>query len=122
MITEDQLEQLCLSWFKEIGYDYVCGYDIAPDSGNPERRDFRQLILTERLLNQLQKINPHIPVATLEQVIHQITKPETPILIKNNKQFHHYLQEGVKVDFKLSGEDKTDYVQLVDFTNSRHNQ
>lgn len=122
MITEDQLEQLCLSWFKEIGYDYVCGYDIAPDASAPERGDFRQLILTGRLLTQLQKINPHIPVATLEQVILQIAKPETPVLIKNNKQFHQYLQEGVKVDFKLNCEDKTDYVQLVDFSNTHNNQ
>lgn len=122
MITEDQLEQLCLSWFKEIGYDYVCGYDIAPDASAPERGDFRQLILTGRLLTQLQKINPHIPVATLEQVILQIAKPETPILIKNNKHFHQYLQEGVKVDFKLNGDDKTDYVQLVDFSNTHNNQ
>ncbi len=122
MITEDQLEQLCLSWFKEIGYEYVCGYDIAPDASTPERSDFRQLLLTDRLLAQLQKINPHIPVATLEQVILQIAKPETPVLIKNNKQFHQYLQEGVKVDFKVNGEDKTDYVQLVDFGNTHNNQ
>jgi type I restriction enzyme R subunit len=122
MITEDQLEQLCLSWFKEIGYGYVCGYDIAPDANTPERSDFRQLILTGRLLTQLQKINPHIPVATLEQVILQIAKPETPVLIKNNKQFHQYLQEGVKVDFKVNGEDKTDYVQLIDFGNTHNNQ
>ena len=25
VITEDQLEQLCLDWFKAIGYDYACG-------------------------------------------------------------------------------------------------
>ena len=28
MITEDQLEQLCLEWFKAIGYEYICGYEI----------------------------------------------------------------------------------------------
>lgn len=39
MITEDQLEQLCLDWFKYIGYDYVCGYDIAPDKVNGEARE-----------------------------------------------------------------------------------
>ena len=61
MITEDQLEQLCLDWFKSIGYDYVCGYDIAPDGDSPERADYRQIVLFDRLLNQLQKINPHIP-------------------------------------------------------------
>ena len=31
MITEDQLEQLCLDWFKETGYEYAYGLDIAPD-------------------------------------------------------------------------------------------
>ncbi len=39
MITEDQLEQLCLNWFKSIGYDYICGYDIAPDKVNDEARE-----------------------------------------------------------------------------------
>ena len=91
MITEDQLEQLCLTWFQEIGYDYVCGYDIAPDGNSPERSDYRQIILPARLLSALQKINPHIPAATLEQVALHIAKPETPILIKNNKAFHQLL-------------------------------
>jgi type I restriction enzyme R subunit len=54
MITEDQLEQLCLEWFKSIGYDCVCGYDIAPDGDYSERSDYRQILLWERLLNRLQ--------------------------------------------------------------------
>jgi len=122
MITEDQLEQLCLDWFKSIGYDYVCGYDIAPDGESPERADYRQTVLFDRLLNQLQIINPHIPVSILETVSQQIAKPETPILIKSNKAFHRLLLEGVKVEFKDSGQSKTDYVQLVDFTNINNNQ
>ena len=123
MITEDQLEQLCLEWFQSIGYDYVCGYDIAPDTDKPERSDYRQVILHDRLLSRLKVINPHIPVATLEQVALQIAKPETPILINNNKAFHRLLLEGVKVEFKDStGKEKTDYVQLVDFSKVSNNQ
>ncbi len=122
MITEDQLEQLCLDWFKSIGYDYANGYDIAPDGNIPERSDYRQIILSGRLIEQLQKINPHIPTATLEAVAQQISKPETPILIKNNKAFHSLLLQGVKVEFKEGEQSKTDYVQLIDFTHVENNQ
>jgi type I restriction enzyme R subunit len=122
VITEDQLEQLCLDWFKSIGYDYANGYDIAPDGNIPERSDYRQIILSGRLIEQLQKINPHIPTATLEAVAQQISKPEKPILIKNNKAFHSLLLQGVKVEFKEGEQSKTDYVQLIDFTHVENNQ
>ena len=122
MISENQLEQLCIDWFKSIGYDYICGYDIAPDGETPERIDYRQIVLYDRLLTQLQTMNPHIPVSVLEAVSQQIAKPETPILIKSNNAFHRLLLEGVKVEFKDEGKTKTDYVQLVDFTNVANNQ
>ncbi len=123
MITEDQLEQLCLDWFKSVGYDYICGYDIAPDGITPERSGYRQIILHDRLVDRLGVINSHIPAATLEQVARQVATPETPILIKNNKAFHRYLLEGVKVTFKdKNGEEKTDYVRLIDFDVAGNNQ
>ncbi|MEK7258614.1 MAG: type I restriction endonuclease subunit R [Pseudomonadota bacterium] len=122
-MTEDQLEQLCLEWFQTIGYDYVSGYDIAPDGPSPERADYRQVILHDRLLTSLRVINPHIPASALEQVALQIAKPDTPVLIKNNKIFHTWLIEGVKTSFKDSkGEEATDYIKLVDFANVRNNQ
>jgi type I restriction enzyme, R subunit len=122
MITEDQLEQLCLNWFTEIGYYSVNGYDIASDGEHPERVDYRQVVLFERLLSQLQKINPHIPLDVTERVSQQISKPESPVLIKSNHVFHRLLLEGVKVDFKIDGEEKTDYVALLDFATVSNNQ
>ncbi|SCZ68387.1 type I restriction endonuclease subunit R [Thiohalomonas denitrificans] len=122
MITEDQLERLCLSWFQSLGYDHSRGYDIAPDGDSPERSDYRQIVLFDRLLAQLQKINPHTPLAVLESVSQQIAKPETPVLIKNNRAFHKLLLEGVKVDYKEAGEERSDYVQLVDFADIGNNQ
>ena len=87
MITEDQLEQHCLDWFISQGYHYKNGYDIAPDGDNPERDDYHQVVLKQRLLTQLEIINPDIPSDALIQVAASVCTPDTPILIKNNRTF-----------------------------------
>ena len=49
MITEDQLEQLALTWFQDSGWEYRFGPDIASDNDTPERTDYRQVLLPGRL-------------------------------------------------------------------------
>jgi type I restriction enzyme R subunit len=71
-IREDHLEQAALGWFVELGYRKVSGYDIAPDGETPERQDFRQVILTDRLRSRLAAINPGISPAAIEDAIRQI--------------------------------------------------
>lgn len=122
MITESHLEQLCLEWFQYIGHDYVYGPDIAKDGNAPERNDYHQVVLHQRLFSALQIINPHIPNDTLEQVAQNIAKAETPVLTKNNQMFHTLLFEGVEVEYKEQGETKNDYVRLIDFDNITNNQ
>lgn len=122
MITEDQLEQLCLDWFRSGGYDCAFGPDIAFDGDTPERSDYLQTILTGRLLTALQKINPHIPIATLEEAAQAVTKPESLVLIHNNRAFHKLLLEGVPVEYREGDEIKSDHVQLIDFHNVEKNQ
>ena len=60
MITEDQLEQLCLDWFKSIGYNYICGYDIAPDGDSLDNTDYYQINQPDGLNQQLKKLNTDI--------------------------------------------------------------
>ena len=122
MITEDQLEQLCLEWFKTGGYEFACGRDIARDGDTPERSDYQQIILTGRLISCLQKINPHIPLDTLEEAALTVTKPESLVLIHSNRAFHKLLLEGVPVEYTHGDEKKTDHVQLIDFQNVENNQ
>ena len=45
IITEEDLENFSIEWFKEIGYQFAHGPNIAPDSKSPERDDFRKVIL-----------------------------------------------------------------------------
>ena len=77
MINEDQLEQLSLDWFRDKGWAYVYGPDIAPDSDNPERSDYRQVILQGRLLGALQAINPTIPTVPTAVSTPEANPPQT---------------------------------------------
>ncbi|WP_394713757.1 DUF6088 family protein [uncultured Desulfuromonas sp.] len=38
MMTEGQIEQLCLDWFQEGGWLHAFGPDIAPDGDSPNRK------------------------------------------------------------------------------------
>ena len=37
----------CIDWFKELGWDYECGYDIAPDSENPKRENYKEVLIMD---------------------------------------------------------------------------
>ncbi|MDN3696538.1 type I restriction endonuclease subunit R [Vibrio cortegadensis] len=126
MITEDQLEKECIRWFTDQGYLYKNGYDIAPDGDSPERDDYHQVVLKQRLLNQLAIINPELPIEALNDVVNTVSSPDTPILIKNNRAFHKFVIEGVPVEYTIveDGESKTKHThaQLMDFTTPDNNE
>ncbi len=116
LITEEQLEDLCLEWFAGTGYEVLHGREIAPESDNPELGDYRQVVLFGRLLEALQRINPHVPTNILEeQVVHVINNSESPGLIQNNSTFHRNLLNGMPVEYSDGENKKSDHVQLIDF-------
>ena len=122
MLSEDDLEQQCLKWFAEQDWEVLHGPDIAPDGDNPLRASFHDVFLRPVMLEQLQTINPHLPVSVLEEVILRITRPESPDLVVSNKAFHHLLLDGVPVEYKR--EDKTvhDKALLMDFNHPGNNR
>ena len=44
-MTEDQLEQETLSWLQDVGYVVRRGPDIAHDGAQPERANYREVLL-----------------------------------------------------------------------------
>lgn len=121
-ITEEQFEHHLIGIFQELGYDYVNGYDIAPDTAQAERTGYREITLAGRLKRKLAELNPEIPQAGIEDAISQITRPQFPSLIQNNREFHRLLRDGVKVQFQEDGETKADFVGLFDFENADNNE
>ena len=119
-ITEEQLELECLDWFTEQGYQYLNGYDIAPSGKTSERHDYYQIVLKERLLTQLEIINPELPQDVLLDVVNTVCSIESLVLIKGNRIFHKYLIEGVPVEFSVTVDGETKikntHAQLIDFS------
>lgn len=125
-MNEEQLEDLCLDWFQEGGWDVLHGPDIAPDSDSPLRNDYAQVVLDGQLRTAFETINKHLPAAQIEHCYEQfkaiVLKPESLDLITNNRAFHRLLLEGVPVEYKKDdGEPIADHAFIIDFDNLNNN-
>lgn len=121
-MTEDQLEQEVLGWLSEVGYRVVCGYDVAPDSDNPWREQFQQVLLSERLREAIARLNPSVPLVAREDALAQVVNLDTPALLSANRAFHRLLVNGVPVQYQRDGETVGDFVRLVDFEQPTANE
>ena len=121
MINEEQVEQLAIEWFKELGYEYFLGVDIAPESENPQRSSYQEVLLQKRLHVSLCKLNPTLPKSAIDEAIHLLKKPQNATLIQNNRDFHQMLLQGVSIEIKKDEESRGDVVKLIDFENPKNN-
>lgn len=121
MLNEQQLEELCLNWFQQVGWRFAHGPDIAPDSSAPERTDYRQVVLRERLLAALARINPQIPATALEQAVHALQTVSEPQMAVRNRSVHRLLLSGVAVEFEIGEQKKQDWVYFIDFSQPSNN-
>ena len=121
-MTEDQLEQETLSWLADVGYKHLYGPDIAPDGDNPERSDYRQVVLSFRLREIIYRLNPDIPTAAREDALKQVIDLGIPVLLSANRRLHQLLVTGVPVQYQKDGETRGDFVRLIDWVNPAKNE
>ncbi|MGU5546763.1 type I restriction endonuclease subunit R [Aeromonas veronii] len=121
-MTEDQLEQEVLGWLAEVGYRVVCGYDVAPDSDNPWRANFNQVLLLDQLRGAVARLNPSVPMVAREDALAQVVNLDTPAQLSANRAFHRLLVNGVPVQYQRDGETVGDFVRLVDFEDPTANE
>ncbi|MGD9676997.1 MAG: type I restriction endonuclease subunit R [Vulcanibacillus sp.] len=120
---ESHLEEATLEWFEELGYERIFAPDIAPDGEYPEREDYGDVILSERLKEALTRINPKMPSEAIEDALRQITIPQSPSLIMNNKTFHRMITDGIDVQVKQQyGGYRTEKVYVFDFEKPLNNE
>lgn len=104
-IKESALDYLCdeyamrsLMWQKFGLEEIYLGLAVIappPEGENPERDNYRQVILKDRLRARLQEINPSVPLSAIDDAVGQVMTPNLPTTIQNNRQFHRWLRDGV---------------------------
>ena len=119
---ESNIEKAALSWLEELGYSIDCGPNISPGGFYPQRDNYYDVILNERLKEALYLINPNIPNDAIDDAYREITIPKQVSLIENNKVFHKMITDGVSVRYHNSeGTLRYDHVKIFDFNNIENN-
>lgn len=121
-MTESQLENNIIEILETEGYKHIYGPDIDPESPNPERNTYEEVVLVERLRKNLYNLNPNIPTDVIEDVIKKIINIHTIDQTFNNETFHKYLVDGISVEYLKDGQMIGGTVILVDFNNPSNNE
>ena len=121
-ITENDIELYAIEELENLGYSYIYGPDIAPDTDAQERTTFDQVVLIEGLQKAIERINPTIPNQSKEDALKQVLRIGTPDLLTDNETFHKMLTEGINVTYQKDGNQRGDIVKLVDFDTANNNE
>ncbi|OGD64251.1 DEAD/DEAH box helicase [Candidatus Berkelbacteria bacterium RIFCSPLOWO2_01_FULL_50_28] len=120
-MTEDKVEQEALKILTTLGWEVLNGPEIGPE-GTGERK-YDQVVLERRLSEAINRINSHLPISAVEEVVKKTVRHNHPEMLLDNHQFHSQLTDGVSVEYRTeSGEVRTEQAQLFDFSNQANNE
>ncbi|MEX9884260.1 type I restriction endonuclease subunit R [Providencia rettgeri] len=120
-MTESDIETMTIEQLQALGYEYVYGPDIEPSGKNP-LRTYHQVILQQKVLEAIQRLNPHLTQDKCEEALKQVTQINSPDLMANNLSFHRLLTEGINIEVSKDGNTQGEYVWLVDFNQHDNNE
>lgn len=121
-VNESVVEQAALAWLEYLGWEIADGADVAPDAPGAERTDYSQVVLEQRLLAALERLNPSLSADELASAFRKITRPEGATLETQNRATHRMLTNGVTVEHRTSeGDIRGMQARIVDFDAPRAN-
>ncbi len=123
LINENTIEQIALQEMRQLGWDYVCGRDIAPAGELNFRKKADEVVFRDELYQAVGRLNPELPESAVEEVVATVLRAELVDLAARNQQFYQYLRFGVRVEFRnAEGESKVELARLVDFQRPENNR
>lgn len=118
---EENLEKAFIEILKEMNYDYIFGPDLSPGGDYPERITYQEVLLKERILENLLRINNGFSRENIEEAYKKIISFNTADYTENNKYFHSLLTEGIPISLKEDNIFRTKNVKIIDFGNPLDN-
>ena len=114
--AESHVEEAALAWLSELGYATATGLDIGPDGAAPERANYGDVLLLDRVRAAIARLNPALAAETRAEVLNKLVQAETPLLVTENRRLHRYMIEGVPVEVRRpDGSIGGEQVRLIDF-------
>jgi type I restriction enzyme R subunit len=120
-ITENEIEDIALSYLESLGYSYLLGTVISPDGEHPERQ-YNEVVLATRLRDAIDKLNPTIIQDAKDDALKKVLRTDSPNLLINNESFHRYLTDGVDVEVRTESGIRGEKVYIVDFKTPENNE
>lgn len=121
-MSEAALEQMLIDQLSALDYRIASEEVIGPDGSHPERESHDQVILTGRLTEAVDRINPSVPEEARADAVRKLTQTEFPTLLEENRRIHKLLTEGVDVEYcDRDGTLKASKVNLIDFAKPDNN-
>lgn len=93
-MSEAAWEQLAMDSLGELGWYPVQGAKITPGSG--ERESWSDLVLRGRLRDAIERLNPQLPPAQVDEVLSIVTTPQSRDALTENQRVHEHLTEGIR--------------------------
>lgn len=119
--TEDDLEQWALGELRDLGFTYLHGSELSPETEAPVRQSYHDTLLLPRLNAAIQRLNPTLPPEAVQTVLNRVRDTEfAGDLISENRRIHTLLVGGVPVTWFEGGEERNAIARLVDW-DSREN-
>jgi type I restriction enzyme R subunit len=90
-MTEGMVEEAALDYFRSLGYHTLSGPILALEGTSPERSSYEQVILTGRLQDAIERINPDASPAVVNGAILHLQRAESQNLLAENERMHRLI-------------------------------
>lgn len=114
-MTENDLELACIDWFRDLGWNYSHGEVLSPGGVAPERAHYTEVVLAPRLRAALERLNPDLPVAAIDDAEKRVQQFAGQSLIEANRDLYVWLRDGIPVDVELDGHRRQLNVAVFDW-------